>query len=58
MTGTCRHHDIDPHAYLQDILRRLPSLPADRLVELLPDAWFGSHPSASRKEAARIGVSG
>src|SRR4051795_8568911 len=27
LTGTCRHHDIDPFAYLQDTLRRLPSLP-------------------------------
>jgi len=52
MTGTCRHHDIDPFAYLQDILRRLPSLPADRLIELLPDVWFRSHPSARRKKAA------
>jgi hypothetical protein len=29
MTGTCKHHEIDPFAYLQDILRRLPSHPAD-----------------------------
>jgi transposase len=52
LTGTCKYHDIDPFAYLQDILRRLPSHPADRLEELLPDAWFASHPSARRKRAA------
>jgi transposase len=52
LTGTCRHHDIDPFAYLQDILRRLPSLPTDQLNELLPDVWFTSHPSARRKTAA------
>jgi hypothetical protein len=51
-TGTCKHHDIDPFAYLQDILRRLPSHPADQLDELLPDAWFASHPSARRKRVA------
>ena len=51
-TGTCRHHDIDPFAYLADILRRLPSHPAQQLDELLPDVWFGSHPSARRKKAA------
>jgi transposase len=51
-TGTCRHHDIDPFAYLADILRRLPSHPSQRLDELLPDVWFTSHPSARRKTAA------
>ena len=52
MTGTCRHHDIDPFAYLKDILGRLPSLPADQLGALLPDVWFASHPAARRKTAA------
>jgi transposase len=52
LTGTCKHHDIDPFAYLQDVLRRLPSHPADQLDELLPDVWFASHPSARRKRAA------
>jgi transposase len=51
-TGTCKHHDIDPFAYLSDILRRLPSHPAEQLDELLPDVWFTSHPSARRKKAA------
>jgi hypothetical protein len=51
-TGTCKHHEIDPFAYLQDVLRRLPSHPADQLEELLPDVWFASHPSARRKRAA------
>jgi hypothetical protein len=45
-------HDIDPFAYLADILRRLPSHPSGQLVELLPDVWFTSHPSARRKKAA------
>ena len=52
LTGTCMHHDIDPFAYLQDILRRLPCQPAGRLDELLPEVWFASHPSARRKTAA------
>jgi hypothetical protein len=52
MTGSCKHHDIDPFAYLQDVLRRLPSRPADGLDELLPDVWFASHPSARRKTSA------
>ena len=51
-TGTCKHHDIDPFAYLRDILRRLPSQPAGKLDELLPDVWFAAHPLARRKTAA------
>jgi transposase len=52
LTGTCRHHDIDPFAYLQDVLGRLPSLPADQLGALLPEVWFASRPAARRKKAA------
>jgi transposase len=52
LTESCRHHDIDPFAYLDDVLRRLPSHPAGRLDELLPDVWFAAHPSARRKAAA------
>jgi hypothetical protein len=51
-TGTCKHNDIDPFAYLNDILRRLPSHPAGRFDDLLPDVWFSSHPSARRKAVA------
>ena len=39
MTQTCKRHGIDPFAYLQDVLTRLPALPADRLGELLPPVW-------------------
>ncbi len=52
LTGTCKHHDIDPFAYLQDILSRLPSMHPGQLDELLPDVWFASHTSARRKTAA------
>jgi hypothetical protein len=51
LTGTCKHHNIDPFAYLRDVLGRLPAQPRDRLGDLLPDAWLGSHPSALRKRA-------
>jgi hypothetical protein len=49
---TCEHRAIDPVAALPDLLRRLPSHPADQLDELLHDVWFASHPSARRKTAA------
>jgi hypothetical protein len=29
----------DPHAYLRDVLERLPSHPASRIDDLLPHRW-------------------
>lgn len=39
MTGTCKLLDIDPYAYMQDVLDRIPTHPPDRIIELLPDHW-------------------
>ena len=36
---TCKLHDIDPFAYLADVLRRLPAHPINRVDELLPFRW-------------------
>ena len=36
---TCRMNDVDPHAWLADIIARLPSHPAKRINELLPWNW-------------------
>jgi transposase len=38
---TCRLNDIDPHAWLADVLARLPDHPAQRIDELMPWAWKG-----------------
>jgi hypothetical protein len=48
MTQTCKRHGIDPFAYLQDVLTRLPAHPADRLGELVPPVWA----EAQRTQAA------
>ncbi|MGC9519225.1 MAG: transposase domain-containing protein [Desulfuromonadaceae bacterium] len=34
---TCRHLNINPQEYLEDILHRIMSRPARRINELLPD---------------------
>jgi len=39
MTQTCKQHRIDPFAYLQDVLTRLPALATERLPELVPQTW-------------------
>jgi transposase len=38
-TSTCQRLNVEPWAYLQDVLTRLPALPAGQLGELLPDRW-------------------
>jgi len=38
-TSTCKRLDVEPWAYLQDVLTRLPSTPAAGLDVLLPDRW-------------------
>src|ERR1700745_2344812 len=38
-TSTCQRLGIEPWAYLQDVLTRLPTTPAGELAALLPDHW-------------------
>ena len=38
-TSRCRRLGVEPWAYLQEVLTRLPGLPAEQLGELLPDRW-------------------
>ena len=37
---TCRNLNINPQEYLEDIMRRIMSHPANRIHELLPDKWL------------------
>ncbi len=46
LTGSAKRHDLDPFAWLRDVLTRLPLLraendpiPEERLHPLLPDVW-------------------
>jgi transposase len=36
---TCKAWDIDPFAYLRDVLERVSTHPHSRIEELLPDRW-------------------
>ena len=39
VVSSCQRHGHDPFAYLRDVLGRIPTLPKERLAELLPDRW-------------------
>ncbi len=39
VVGSCQRLNLDPFAYLRHVFARLPTLPADRLDELLPGRW-------------------
>lgn len=39
LIGNCRRLGIDPHAYLKDVLERLPSSTNRQVADLLPAAW-------------------
>jgi transposase len=38
-TSTCQRLGVEPWAYLQDVLTRLPTTPTGELGDLLPDHW-------------------
>lgn len=39
LIASCRLHDIEPWAYLRDVLTLLPGWPSHRVVELAPKYW-------------------
>jgi transposase len=39
LIGSAKMNDLDPYAYLKDVLERLPTHPASRIEELLPHRW-------------------
>jgi transposase len=44
-TSTCQRLGVEPWAYLQDALTRLPTTPAGQLADLLPDHWQAARPT-------------
>jgi transposase len=52
LVETCKLNDVDPQAYLTDVLTKLVNLwPAARLDELMPWAWAQAQKDISRSAA-------
>ncbi len=41
---SCMALEVEPFAYLRDVLDRVSTHPASRIAELLPDAWEQPRP--------------
>jgi transposase len=60
-TSTCHRLGVEPWAYLQDVLTRLPQTPTSGLVDLLPDRWQAARapkapaPAEAAAPAAPVG---
>jgi transposase len=52
LVASCKRHQVDTFAYLKDTLERLPTHPAGRLGELLPDVRIGADPGARCRVAS------
>ena len=37
--ATCQRHQVEPMAYLRDVLTRIAATPINKLPDLLPDHW-------------------
>ena len=48
---SCRRRGLDPHAYLKDVLTRLPAMTTSQLPEILPAAWAKARQAAKKLAA-------
>jgi transposase len=49
---SCRRRGLNPHAYLRDVLTRLPNLTNRQIPEVVPQAWAKARPAEPRQAAA------
>ena len=49
---TCRLNNVDPHAYLADVIARMPDHPQTRIEELLPWNWIPTGQTIAIMQAA------
>lgn len=49
---SCRRREIDPYAYLCDVLTRLPQMTIQQIHEITPSAWAKAHLPVQRQIAS------
>ena len=49
---TCRLNNVDPHAWLADVIARMPDHPQTRIEELLPWNWIPTGQTIAIMKAA------
>ena len=49
---SCRRRGIDPHAYLCDVLTRLPHMTSWQIKDITPEAWAKARKHEALKAAA------
>ena len=52
LIATCKLNDVDPRAWLADVLAKLPDHPAHRIGEMMPWAWKARNDAAARVTTA------
>ena len=58
LIASCHMHDIEPEAYLRDVMRLMPGWPKRRVLELAPCNWKQTRqqPDTQERLAASIGA--
>jgi len=51
LVTTCKAYQINPFAYLRDVIDRVSTHPASRVDELTPRGWKALHPQRSADAA-------
>jgi hypothetical protein len=49
---SCRRRDIDPYAYLKDVLTRLPNMTNHQIHQVTPAAWAKANLLLQRQAAS------
>jgi len=49
---SCRRRDLDPYAYLKDVLTRLPHMTNWQVSEVTPEVWGKSRKTLQRQAAS------
>ena len=52
LVESCRRRDIDPQAYLRDVLTRLPKMTTSQIPDVIPEAWSKARMRVHAPQAA------